>query len=171
MTHLTTLTSLHAYYRERPMMAFWRVFFMGLMLLLLVIALIPSGHLASIWGSFIPAVCLYSEWHAFGVFNKPIVAFSLVMLLTSYSTRVVKLFTPLSGFAHKWLRIAPGNLLKNCFDRAQRLRDRSSGVMEKYLWTSLQFSLTIAYVFLKAIYDISESMLWEVCIPTGFVMV
>lgn len=45
MTYLTTLTSSRAYFRERPLMAFWRIFFMGVTLLLLVIALVPTGSI------------------------------------------------------------------------------------------------------------------------------
>lgn len=170
VTHLTTLTSLRAHFREHPVMAFWRVLFMGVMLLLLVIALVPTGYFSDTSGNTesYPAICLYSEGKLFP-FNKPVVAFSLIILLTSYPTRVVKLFTPLSDLAHKSLRTAPGNFLKTCFDRTKRLRADSSGVMEKKAWTSLQFFLTFIYVLFKAIYDIGESMLWEVCTSSRFV--
>lgn len=44
MTHLTTLTSLRAYFREHSKIAFWRLVFMGVTLLLLVAALVPTGY-------------------------------------------------------------------------------------------------------------------------------
>lgn len=164
-------------------MAFWRVFFMGVTLLLLVIALVPTGHFydngavvvskdahESYDADGAQAICLYSEGKLLR-FNKPVVAFSLIILLISYPTRVVRLSTPLSDLAHKSLRTAPGNFLKTCFDRTKRLRAKSSGVMEKTVWASLQFFLTLIYVLFKAIYDIGESMLWEVCTSTRFVTI
>ena len=175
MTHLTTLTSLRAYFRERPMMAFWRVLFMGVTLLLLAIALGPTGYI-SISNSFeddvtmdtkvTPAICLYLDRHLFGYFYTAPIALSLIILLTSYVTRVVKLFTPLSDHAHKCLRIAPGNFVKDCFNRTEIGRAESSGVVEKIAWISFQSFLMLSYVLFKAIYEIGESMLWEVCTST-----
>ncbi|MCJ1269899.1 hypothetical protein MMC22_009792, partial [Lobaria immixta] len=171
MTHLTTLTSLRAYFRERPMMARWRVSFMGVTLLLLAIALVPTGYV-NFSNSFendvvvdtklTPAVCLYLNRHLLGSFNMAPIALSLSILLTSYVTRVVKLFTPLSDRAHKRLRIKPGNIVKDCFDRTEIGRAESSGVVEKIAWISLQYFLMLSYVLFKAIYEIGESMLWEI---------
>ena len=173
VTHLTTLTSLRAYFRDRPVMAFWRVVFMGVTLLLLMTALIPTGYTSDFPGyNDIPAACLYSKGPSLGYFNGPLIAFSLIFLLTSYVTRVVKLFTPLSNLAHKWLRVAPGNLLKKFYILTKKQRDNdASRVLEKITWASLQWFSILAYVFFKAIYDIGESMLWEVCTPTYFVIV
>lgn len=140
VTHLTTLTSLRAYFRDRPVMAFWRVVFMGVTLLLLVIALIPTGYTSDLPRyNDIPATCLYSKGYLFPNFNRPLIAFSLIILLTSYVTRVVKLFTPLSDLAHRLLRVAPGNLLKKCFILTKKQRDNNaSKALEKITWASLQ---------------------------------
>lgn len=153
VTHLTTLTSLHAYFRERPMMAFWRTFFMGVTLLLLAIALGPTGYINKKGPDHdhfdtkaVPAVCLYLNGHLFGSFNKALINLSLLMLLTSYVTRVVQLFTPLSKLAKEYLRTAPGNLMKKYLERGD----------------NLHFFAMLAYVLFKAIYDIAQSMLFEI---------
>lgn len=45
LTHLTALTSLRYYFRQRPGMAIWRATFMGVTLLLLATALQPTGYI------------------------------------------------------------------------------------------------------------------------------
>lgn len=164
MTHLTTLTSLRAYFRERPRMAIWRLFFMGVTLLLLIVALVPTGNInpgiESGTERAYPAACLFSEWNLFTSFNIPLTIFSLLILLTSYATRVVRLFKPLSDHAHGLLRRAPGNFANRCFDHAEEMAASSE---RKTLWTCIKFLIILAYVFFKAVYEISESMLWEVC--------
>lgn len=44
LTHLTALTSLRHYFQQHPTMAFWRVLFMGITLVLLGCALQPTGY-------------------------------------------------------------------------------------------------------------------------------
>ncbi|MCJ1262455.1 hypothetical protein MMC22_002325 [Lobaria immixta] len=163
-THLTTLTSLRAYFRERPRMAFWRIFFMGVTLLLLAIALGPTGYISNnddddddLDTKAAPAVCLYLNGHLFGSLNTVLVTLSLLILLTSYVTRVVKLFTPLSNLAKEYLRTAPGNLMEK--------------YLESCVYLESYFVAQSAYVLFKAIYDIGESMLWEVCTATHSVIV
>ena len=144
------------------MMAFWRTFFMGVTLLLLAIALGPTGYINKKGPDHdhfdtkaVPAVCLYLNGHLFGSFNKALINLSLLMLLTSYVTRVVQLFTPLSKLAKEYLRTAPGNLMKKYLERGD----------------NLHFFAMLAYVLFKAIYDIAQSMLFEVCTSTRSVIV
>src|SRR5450756_522457 len=47
LTHMTTLTALRHFFREQPTLAYWRLFFMGCTIVLLVIALIPTGYVYS----------------------------------------------------------------------------------------------------------------------------
>lgn len=145
---------------------------MGVTLILLIIALVPTGHISSDENiAAVPAACLYSEEHIFEFFNHPLIAFLLVILLVSYITRVVKLFTALSDPAYKWLRIKPGDFVKGLFDSAKLGQDSSSGFFENKMWTGLLLFLMFSYVFFKAIYEIGESMLCEVCTPTRYMMV
>lgn len=181
VTHLTTLTSLRTHFQERPKMALWRTFLMGVTLLLLIIALVPTGFITGgSTGSITsylfnleataPAICLFSNESLFGPFYSAVVILSIIILLTSYVTRVIKLFTPLSGLAHRWLRIAPGNLVKSCFDQSKTRRMNSSGSVERIFWTALQYCSILVYVLFKATYEIGESMLWEVRTSTCFAL-
>ena len=181
VTHLTTLTFLRTHFQERPKMALWRTFLMGFTLLLLIVALVPTGFItygspASItsyiedFEATAPAICLFSNGSLFGPFNSPVIILSVMILLTSYVTRVGKLFTPFSGLAHRWLRIAPGNLVKSCFDQSKTRRINSSGIVGIIFWTALQYCSVLAYVLFKATYEIGESLLWEVRTSTFFAL-
>lgn len=102
------------------MMAYWRLVFMGLTLLLLVIALVPTGHtgneLYRDYENEAVAACLYLELEDFRFFNKPLIATSLIVFLTIYVTRVVALFMTTSNLVHEWLRILPGEFLKDSYN-------------------------------------------------------
>ena len=183
LTHLTTLTSLRAYFRKRPQLAFWRLFLMGVNLLLLVTAMAPTGYISYTYLDYsTPAKCLYSKtsWTAATrytfrgfanleevkiIFNTALVVLTLVFLLTSFGTRSIRLFTPLSKFARRWLRIVPGNFIKSAIQR-----EPLSAAVPKILCHGLQAFLLLVYVFFKAIYEIGESMIWEVCVSNLLVL-
>lgn len=163
LTHLTTLTSLRVYFRKRPKLAFWRIFFMGANLVLLMAAMVPTGFVLLYLNDMsLPARCLFTEHiyynGSYSSFNKPLIILTFLFLLTSYVTRVIKLFTPLSEFARKWLRVIPGDRVKNAIRKR-----RPSAAIPKLLWYGSQTFLLLLYVLAKAVYEMNESMLWEVC--------
>lgn len=162
LTHLTTLTSLRGYFRKRPKLAFWRLFFMGANLALLMAAMAPTGYAATPFSSIsIPARCLFTEHldkiGSSSSFNMPLIILTFLFLLTSYITRVIKLFTSSSELARKWLRIIPGDLVKNTIRKR-----RPSAAIPKLTWYGLQTFLLLLYVLAKAGYEMNESMLWEI---------
>ena len=95
LTHLTTLTSLRGFFRKRAKLAFGRVFFMGANLVLLLVAITPTGHISTHFPSDL-ARCLFTEHLCYqgpsSTFNMPLIVLTFLFLLTSYIIRVIKLF-------------------------------------------------------------------------------
>jgi hypothetical protein len=78
LTHLTTLTALRNFFRDQRTLAYWRVFFIGCLIVLLATSLIPTGYISTPSGQWaeptsvnitmqlltmplsVPAQCLYS---------------------------------------------------------------------------------------------------------------
>lgn len=176
LSHFATLTSLRKYFRKRPKLAIWRVFFMGTNLILLMTAMAPTGYVDLRFRILdvmpVPAKCLFtghlpytSYYSTFNsTFNKPLIALTYIFLLSSYVTRVIRLFKSLSEFARKWFRILPGNLVKNAIQKKP-----PSAAMSKLFWYGSRTFLLLFYVLAKAVYEINESILWEVCTSTPIV--
>lgn len=164
LTHLTTLTVLCQYFRDNPLIRTWRVAFMLATVTLLGIALLPTVN--SDWGFTpgVPAQCFFDALlgHSYAtVYSNDQVStyLSLVVLLVSFVTRVIKLSKRSSVFTRRWIRTIPGDLLKRWLGQLNR-RARISGAC--FLWKFVHEIILAVYVMLKAIFDINESMVWEV---------
>ncbi|KAL8777319.1 MAG: hypothetical protein Q9203_002495 [Teloschistes exilis] len=106
LTHLATLSSLRACFLERPKIAIYRATYMGIPLVLLIVAYCTTGYVqqsgadqSSSW----PAECLFSGKNVAQVekndsnakvgkrapFDAPLILFSIAFLLINYVTRVI----------------------------------------------------------------------------------
>jgi hypothetical protein len=188
LTHLTTLTALQVFFFKYHILAYWRVFFMGCTIVLLGTALWSTGHIPqdpSLRKAVlpIPAQCLFStadfdEASAAGFheartsqvpFNGLLVLLSLYILSISYISRVISLFGYTSTIAQRWLRMKPGNLLKKVIIRILERSNRSKATFRN-LWTLLALIITTIYVLLKVMFEIGQSMFWEVSSSSLFLL-
>jgi len=174
VTHLTTLTVLCQYFRDNPLIRNWRAAFMLATVTLLGVALLPTTH--RYWGTTpgVPAQCFFNalnpDWR-YGYREIPntknsadpvSVSSSLVVLFVSFVTRMIKLSKRGSISTRRWLRSKPSDLLKRLLGQLNH-RARLSGAC--FFWRLAHQVFLGAYVMLKAIFDINESMLWEVRSP------
>lgn len=175
LTHLTTLTALCQYFHDNPPIRNWRAAFMLATVALLGVSLLPTAK--SKWGSApgVPAQCFFDlQSHPYAYMGhsyrratayvdlsyRPVTAYlSLVVLLVSFVTRIIKLSKRSSVFTRRWTRTKPGGLLKRWLGQLNR-RARISGAC--FLWKFVHEIILAVYVMLKAIFDINESMVWEV---------
>ena len=172
-THLTTMSTLRQYFRSRPVVRTWRVVSMLIMMLLLIIALVPTGRDDWLSGSSfgptfisIPAICYFDNivptvFPSFvlgPVSTFPVVT-SILVLVSSYFTRAIKLFDGSSEFARRWIRRKPSNRMKSWLDR---LRSRSERGRAGPFWLISHEALLVMFVMLRALMDLYESMFWEV---------
>ena len=182
LTHLATLSSLRDYFRNRPAMAICRAAFMGISLILLIVAYGTTGYVTqfhygpstSIDLSSLPADCLLSpnSWtnaanelesadHAYAEgFNIPLVVISIIFLLVSYSTRILTIFKPSIGLAGGRLKMILRNRIRRPFlFPSKRAQQSPVSVHSMRLLV-----LAVVYVISKALSDIGGSTLWEVCL-------
>ena len=174
MTHLTTLTVLRQHFRDHPAIRSWRAVLMLITVLMLGVALLPTGHAlwypSSYYFAAIPVKCVYQRlapkyvsldvgYSETGHLNEWIMITSILILFFGYMTRLIKLSRRATTFTKYWLRSAPGaklnKLVAKCesegFTRSKRLH-----------WRLTYWLLTTIYVCLHAYYEIFESMLSEV---------
>lgn len=179
LTHLTTLSVLREYFRHNHAARFWRVILMLTTVIMLGVALLPTGD--SRWldaNGSIPVSCFYSR-PASGNRNygftadrvaTTTMATSLFVLVSGFLIRLVKLSDPATSFSKRWLRSKPSQLHDSQRNRVLRYM---SSLSRSHAWTpalilasNLYYALLeTIYVLLKAISDIYESMLWEVSRP------
>ncbi|KAL8641354.1 MAG: hypothetical protein Q9228_001830 [Teloschistes exilis] len=143
LTHLATLSSLRACFLERPKIAIYRATYMGIPLVLLIVAYCTTGYVqqsgadqSPSW----PAECLFSGKNVAEVekndsnakvgkrapFDAPLILFSIAFLLINYVTRVVRIFAPLARSARKLLKEVPRRRLRRWYSEAAR-RGESDG--------------------------------------------
>jgi hypothetical protein len=190
-THLITLTALRSYFRKRVTLTYWRVFFMGCLVVLLGAALGPTGFVyflnpgvAGLLPMSVPALCLFSSTgpqeayqalesqgypggelylHAF---NWLYILLALLFLVVSYLSRVSSLFRSTDDRAESRLRIRLGYWLKREILAAKKISDDSKGKVSQTIWLVLSVVMMAAYILLKVMYEISTSMIWEVRITS-----
>ncbi len=123
VTHLSTLTNLRGYLKARGSLRILRVTCMLLLLILLVVALLPTGlsnwpvlnpYTAEFfepfaWQPGIPAKCYFKEIG--GVENKAVIL-SIAFLVTNYLTRTSKLFDISSDATNKLFKRKPSHAYK-----------------------------------------------------------
>ena len=180
LTHLTTLTVLRQYFRDNPAPRIWRAVLMLVMITMLGIALLPSGDYW--WFRWVtsddefeferttarlPALCFFrrlvarsSEEHfGFDTYTTTSMLISILVLLSGYLTRVVKLSRRASAFTKLWIRTKPGRMLKKSLKSSIQRAEKPNATI---FWRIQHLVLETAYVLLRACFDIYESTLWEV---------
>lgn len=166
VTHIATLTSLRIYFKKRPALAYCRIIAMGINLILLGVASGPANYQDPNTEQrrfyAYPAKCLYEHGHK-PELNYLMVAASLIFLITSYTIRVIRISVTCSRVTHEWLRVKPGNWVKKNHSKAVDRQARSQDFVRRKLWCLWKQQLTLSYVVSKALYEVGDSMLWEVC--------
>lgn len=92
----------------------------------------------------------------------PLTLLSLGFLFLSYMTRILRIFPTASKNIREWLRIIPGDKFRVVYLFVETTAETTSFQTSRLVWLILKSSLKITYVLLKAVYEIHESMLWEV---------
>ena len=97
----------------------------------------------------------------------PLTLLSLGFLVLSYLTRILRIFAIASEHTRDWLRIIPGDKFRAVYLFVERTAETKSSQTSRLVWLILKSMLKITYVLLKAVYEIHESMLWEVGFSTS----
>ncbi|KAL8776345.1 MAG: hypothetical protein Q9213_008306 [Squamulea squamosa] len=173
LTHLATLTFLRQYFRHNPTARLWRAILMLLMVMMLSVALLPTGDRR--WsnkydgdsdnGAF-PVLCAFrrltvqksSERYRPDSVTTSTMLISIAVLFLSYLTRLIKLSQQATAFTRRWMRTKPGSLIRRVTDDAVRHADKPNA--SKY-WRLKHFAMEGTHIFLRALVDIAESTLWE----------
>ena len=178
LTHLTTLTVLRQYFRDNPAPRIWRAVLMLVMVTMLGFALLPSGdywwfhlvqsgHHRYTTTALLPALCFFrrlvarssKEQFGFDSYTTISMLISILVLFSGYLTRVVKLSRKASNFTKLWIRTKPGRMLKRSLKSSIHRAEKPNASV---FWRIEHLVLEIAYVLLRACFDIYESTLWEV---------
>ena len=192
VTHIATLTSLRKYFQRRPTLAYCRITAMGINLILLGAASLPANYNSfdmrgillrvasvpannnsfNIPGNFLafPAKCFYGQqlepeitFYYGPTLNVAMMTASLTFLVTSYIIRGIRISTICSKVSRKWLRVKPGNWVKKSHSEAIDHQARMKNPVRRKLWCFWKRQLTLSYVVFKALYEVGNSTLWEVC--------
>ena len=176
LTHLTTLTMLRQYFRDNPASRLWRAVLMLVMVTMLGFALLPSGdhmwfkHEGVTYNTAqLPALCFFrrlvarspEERFELDSNTTSSMLISVLVLFSSYLTRLVKLSRNATAFTKIWIRTKPERILKSASKTSMQRAGKSNTLLSVY-WRLQQFVLETAYVLLRACFDIYESTLWEV---------
>ena len=162
ITHLTTLTCLRGYFRERKSLRTIRLIFMGTIYIMLSVALSTTGYMPVTFNNAIAAWCLFQKKSSHDktdyFYNWLYVLILLSYLTVSYTSRATQLFPQsgnptrrclrrvLSDFAMRWLEYLSERAVK-------------SGSL---IWVSAHNLLLSAYCAGKATVDLYQSILVEV---------
>ena len=165
ITHLTTLTCLRHYFRQRRALSNLRVACMAANAVILAVSIGSTGWQLVAPG--VPALCLFdTSWITpdnFVVYNGLYTAITATFLAFSYLTRIIQL-RPEKSTIRRWFDISVTFPIA-CSDSLRRLiRDRILQSSKRLLFVHrlvYRLVLTIHYV-LKAAFDLYSSMLWEV---------
>ena len=173
ITHLTTLTCLRHYFRQRRALSLFRIACMTVNAVILAVSIGSTG-----WQTFdvgIPALCLFDTswiyhhdtsgdyWSDDIVYNDLYVAITATFLAFSYLTRIIQL-CPDKSIIRRCSNISV-TFPVAVSDRLRRsTRERVLQSSKRLLfvhWLVYRLVLTVHCV-LKAVFDLYSSMLWEV---------
>ena len=167
ITHLTTLTCLRHYFRQRRALSIFRIACMTVNAVILAVSIGSTGWQTLDVG--IPAWCLFdTSWISWGgemdiVYNSLYTSITATFLAFSYLTRIIQLCPYKST-----IRRYSSNLLSFPITITDRLRRSTRQLVlqsPKTLlfvhWIVYRLVLTV-HCLLKAVLDLYSSMLWEV---------
>ena len=162
LTHLTTLTFLRQYFQSNPVARLWRACLMLLVIVMLIVALLPTSQsFFLLHGSGYPVACYFQRLvrdFKPDVVNTTVVTISILVLAMSYLTRLIKLSRRATQKTRLWVRTRPGNVIKRGYNKSIRRAEEHHILY----WQMVSFVLETLYVLLRACFDIYESTLWEV---------
>ncbi|KAI4096247.1 MAG: hypothetical protein LQ344_001073 [Seirophora lacunosa] len=92
-------------------------------------------------------------------FNGCLVGISIAYLLTSYLTRVTRLYAPLAKISDQWFRIVPLAVLQNWYRSAESKQRRSSHQKSHAYKT---FAMLVVLLLAEAFYEVADSIIWEI---------
>ncbi len=168
ITHLTTLTCLRHYFRQRRALSVFRIACMTVNAVILAVSIGSTGW--QIFDVGIPAWCLFdTSWISLAddqsvpVYNSLYMSITATFLAFSYLTRIIQLCPYKSK-----IRRYSNNLLTFPITISDRLR-RSTRQLVLQSPKTLLFVHRLVYrlvltvhCLLKAVFDLYSSMLWEV---------
>jgi len=177
LTHLTTLTILRQYFQNNKAARLWRSLLMLVTVTMLGVALVPTGD--GYWISSdiaggdlnltVPALCFFhglvsrdpSTQYTKDPVTTNTMILSLFVLVSGYLTRFVKLSEKATAFSKRWIRTIPSRKSRILRDDALNRVAKPSPKILKSHWVSAYVLLETLRILLRALLDISESMLWE----------
>ena len=165
VTHLTTLTCLRHYFRQRQALSVFRIACMTVTAALLAVSVGSTGW--QTFASWMPARCLYHpSWMAVdasAAYNIWYTAITETLLAFSYVNRMIQL-CPSNSKVRRYSNIVVTFPL-TVVDRLRRsTRERALQSSKTLLFVHLliyRLVLTV-YCVLQAVFDLYSSMLWEV---------
>jgi hypothetical protein len=170
---LSAMTFLEDYFQANQSLRTIRIFFMFVLASFLIVALLPTGshnwlNLLPGGGGFYPshsAKCYYVQlvtdrYDPEGGPKMWSMVVSIFVVGVSYVHSGVRLFDPTAALTRKYFRAWPGSYLK----RFLYLLERKSAPrgLRAGLWTLPYLVVFAGFASLRAVYDILESMLFEI---------
>ena len=168
ITHLTTLTCLRRYFRDKPTPRLLRLVCMGIIAVMLTCALASTGY----WNNDIsllkngyPAQCFYhpdSDLKSRG-YNGVYVGLAAGLIGVSYIIRIPQLFRKTSERMKHLFRTRPSIFLKSLVVEARKRAAAAPDRFAKLFWTLVSLSIFWIYCLLGGAVELYGSLLWEVC--------
>ncbi len=181
LTHLATLTVLRKYFRDNLAARLWRSIFMLVTVTMLGVALLPTGDTAWLTGVWlagddttniraIPALCFFrrlvsqnpDQRYIIDFFSTYPMIISLFVLFSGYLMRLIKLSDNATDFSRSWIRAKPSHKISSLRDSALKRVARPFPKILNSHWVFAYVLLETLHLFLRAMFDIYESMLWEI---------
>ena len=168
ITHLTTLTCLRHYFRQRRALSIFRIACMTVNAVILAVSIGSTG-----WQTFdvgVPAWCLFdTSWISMDgdpssiVYNSLYMSITATFLAFSYLTRIIQLCpykSTIRRYSNYFLTfpIAVSDRLRRS---TRELVLQSPKTLLFVHWLVYRLVLTV-HCLLKAVFDLYSSMLWEV---------
>ena len=168
ITHLTTLTCLRHYFRQRRALSVLRIACMTVNAVILAVSIGSTGW--QMWNVGIPAWCLFdTSWISWNyddtgtVYNTVYTSITATFLAFSYLTRMIQL-CPYKSTIRRYFN----NFLNFPIAVSDRMRRstrelvlQSPKTLLLVHWLVYRLVLTV-HCLLKAVFDLYSSMLWEV---------
>ncbi|KAK4624331.1 Elsinochromes biosynthesis cluster protein HP1 [Fulvia fulva] len=146
--HLSALTLLRPYLHSHKGVMWWRVAGMLTLLVMLLVALVPtvsndwmilSNNDAGTYGSTksalgVPAICYWGE--TWGVGRNPDSIMSFVVLIVSYIWKMGGLFMPVRSRLETWFRNPCDHVLERLLTAVARKHERHGGVVWRWVFRS-----------------------------------
>ena len=193
LTHLSTLTVLWQYFQDNSKAGLWRAVLKLITVMMLGAALLPTGD--NLWLNaseplwresdedhvvliLAPALCYFrtlgsqsfEEWVKISSWTGASMIISLVVLISGYITRILKLSDWASGTCKRYLRKVPSKKIITIRGVILERLNSPAPSFHKVHWIVAYAALETSYIWLKALFDIYESMTGEVCMMLSTLM-